>query len=657
MLELMHKAPGESRGGGGSLNGDLTPFLQGSVPPPAPIPLRAGPLTLLFEQGELLYIRAGQHEIVRRVYGAVRDRNWETVPLAISNLTVRRRPRSFELSFFAEHVLGGVDFCWNGAIRGEENGEILFRMEGRARSDFPRTRIGLCVLHPSRECAGKPCRVERIDASFVDAVFPAEITAASPLPGFRLIRALDYEPRPNLGVEIRFEGEIFETEDQRNWTDASFKTYGTPAELPVPVQVSKGTTISQSVLVRLKGECPGVRAKPKSILVTVDGSPGPTLPQIGLSAASHNEPFNPVEVSRLRALRLGHLRADLRLVEPGWRAPLRATSAAAAALGVPLEMVLFQTGCSHHDVDALFGELSEIRPWIKSWCLPAWDEGVRSRIVEYDRAAKIGGGTDADFFHLQSVSLPLDRVDFVSYPIQPQTHASDNRSLVETLEIQGETAVAARRLFPLKPIVVGPVTLKMRYNPYALAPAPPQVGELPPQVDTRQLSLFGAGWTLGSLKHLSEAGVSAITYYESTGWRGVIELPLGAPLPGKFPSFPGAVFPLYHVLADFNEFQEGAVLFSRSAEPLQVECLTLRKGNRLRIMLANFTPEPRGVRVLAPKFSSALELSSLDETNVAAAMRSPENFRNLRDRLPARRGGVFETELRRYSILRIDGLV
>jgi len=33
---------------------------------------------------------------------------------------------------------------------------------------------------------------------------------------------------------ISFEGDVFETEDQRNWTDASFKTYCPPLRLPYP---------------------------------------------------------------------------------------------------------------------------------------------------------------------------------------------------------------------------------------------------------------------------------------------------------------------------------------------------------------------------------------------------------------------------------------
>ena len=34
-------------------------------------------------------------------------------------------------------------------------------------------------------------------------------------------------------IVIRFEGDLFEMEDQRNWTDASYKTYSTPLRIAV----------------------------------------------------------------------------------------------------------------------------------------------------------------------------------------------------------------------------------------------------------------------------------------------------------------------------------------------------------------------------------------------------------------------------------------
>src|SRR4051794_871857 len=46
---------------------------------PESLSLRAGPLSLRYEEGGLRYIRLGDREVLRRVYVAVRDRNWGTI--------------------------------------------------------------------------------------------------------------------------------------------------------------------------------------------------------------------------------------------------------------------------------------------------------------------------------------------------------------------------------------------------------------------------------------------------------------------------------------------------------------------------------------------------------------------------------------------------
>ena len=67
------------------------------------------------------------------------------------------------------------------------------------------------------------------------------------------IRTLSHEAAPGLSVSCRLEGDIFEMEDQRNWTDASFKTYVRPVALPRPFKVAAGERIVQSVTIVMSG--------------------------------------------------------------------------------------------------------------------------------------------------------------------------------------------------------------------------------------------------------------------------------------------------------------------------------------------------------------------------------------------------------------------
>jgi hypothetical protein len=193
------------------------------------IPLRAGPLSLLYENGDLRYIRFHNREVVRRVYVAVRDRNWGTTAPLFSNVEIQDNGDAFRISYDATHRQGDIHFSWHGTIVGDSNGTISFGMDGAARSTFWRNRIGFCILHPIRECAGAATRVLKVDGTIEESRFPKYIQPDAP---FEDMVSIAHEVEPGLWANVQFSGDTFETEDQRNWTDASFKTFCTPLRLP-----------------------------------------------------------------------------------------------------------------------------------------------------------------------------------------------------------------------------------------------------------------------------------------------------------------------------------------------------------------------------------------------------------------------------------------
>src|SRR3989442_533574 len=105
---------------------------------PKPLELRAGMLTMIFEPhtGLLRYIRLGDHELVRCIYGVVRDENWTTIPWQISDLKSEIGKETFQVSFNATCRLNVVDYFWHGEITGEAGGRIIYTFDGVARSTF-----------------------------------------------------------------------------------------------------------------------------------------------------------------------------------------------------------------------------------------------------------------------------------------------------------------------------------------------------------------------------------------------------------------------------------------------------------------------------------------------------------------------------------------
>ncbi len=642
---------------------------------PDQIPLRAGPLSLSYENGDLRSIKLGDQEILRRIYVAIRDRNWNTVPNLISNVQMTAGNDAFQITYTVENQQGDIDFRWRGAISGDSQGTLTFRMDGEAHSTFLRNRIGFCVLHPMA-CAGVAARIKHSNGQVEASVFPVSIAPQlvvngeiKPVIPFNEMQAVAHEVAANLWAEVSFSGDIFELEDQRNWTDASYKTYSTPLRLPFPAEIKQGATITQTITLTLTGESAttsrlahqSATAQPVTFRLK-PVVPSLPVPPIGLSMASHGQALSQTELARLQQLNLSHLRVDLKLAQPDYAAVLRQSTIEARALKVDLEIALQLTDAAATELPALTKLIEEIRPPVGTWLIfqerepvtaAKWVQLAREWLAGYNTTAKIGGGTNLYFTDLNRSRPPVHALDLVAYSLNPQVHAFDNQSLIETLAAQAATVASARQFSGDLPLAITTVTLQPRFNPNATGPeSTPAPDTLPPQVDPRQMSLFGAGWTLGSLKYLAESGATSITYYETTGWRGVMETNNGSPVPEKFRSIPGAVFPLYHVLADVGEFVGGEVLPTLASEPLRIDGLALRKVGHTRMLLANLTAQPQ--QVIVRDLGDHVAVRMLDETNVEAAMRTPEAFRTQMGESKSTVNGELILQLLPYAVAKID---
>ncbi len=575
-----------------------------------PIELRAGPVTMLFEPdiAFLRYITAGPHEILRGITAPVRNQFWGTVLPVVSNLKVDSKADQFTLTFDAHCVDREINFFWHGSITGTAAGGITYTFDGIANSTFQRNRIGFCILHgPS--AAGKAWQLEAAGGEKVQGHFPDFISPHQPA---KDLREIGQQLTDGLWAHVRMEGDTFEMEDQRNWTDASFKTYCTPLGLPYPVTVEKGTKVTQKITIRLanagdqpKSESPQAKG---GIVLTLAGSETP-MPRLGLQVSSQTGSLTAIEIARLKALRLDHLRVDLEPAADDFRKKLTEATTQAKALGISLHAAirlgkpgvraraaaapqLVSVPDGRTALENLIGEVKKLQPPVAVWLIIGADPGLfklaRERLSQDGTAVICPAHEDVNFTQLNRFRPSPDMMDAVAYGIIPQIHAFDDKSIVETLTIQADTVRSARQFIGKSPIYITPVTLRLQ-----AAAQEPLPGELPSTVDPRQPNDFTAVWTLGSIKYLAEAGVQSATYFETTGWKGIMESAAGTTLPGKFPSKPGAVFPVYHVLRALADYAGGTVQRVDCTDTLAVAGMAVRKDGKERLLLANFTSKPQ----------------------------------------------------------------
>ncbi|MDO7880710.1 hypothetical protein Q5716_00550 [Protaetiibacter sp. WY-16] len=396
--------------------------------------------------------------VLRAVRAVIRDRDWNTVPTTVVSAELGD-PLSLSLRF------DGFGAEFDGTLSVTAEGDILtVSFSATAHRDFLRNRIGLVALHPPT-LAGHPLAITHPDGTTTLAEYPDTIAPHQPA---RDIAALAWSAG-GLDIAARFTGDTFEMEDQRNWTDASFKTYSTPLDVPFPVLVPAGTEISQSLELSVSRVAPAaIQDDPAIVFTRTDA----LVPEVSAgSAVEHLVVGAPTEV-----------------------AP------AVAALPPRTRRVAVFDAATHITEPAL------------------WDALVAAAAGRFE----LVGGTRAHFTELNRTHerLPAD-LPALTFSITPQMHARENAQLVESIGMQRLVVRDARAIAAGRPLHVGPVTLRPRFNAVATSgvvePAP---------ADERQSSPALAAWTIASAAALFQPGVASVSWFEESGPKGVAGFPV-----------------------------------------------------------------------------------------------------------------------------------
>jgi hypothetical protein len=630
--------------------------------------LHAGPVTAVLDGTDLRSIRVGDVELVQRIYVALRDAPWNTIPAVTSDWVVAAGPDSFRVTFKASHRHEDIAFDWTGTIEGFHDGLIRYELDGVCRGVFQYSKIGFNIHHALDGTIGRPYRAQT-ETGELRGVLPRNIDPQrienGTLTGmFAPYSEIAIEVIDGVEAIVALEGDLLELQDHRNWIDGNFKSYGTPLALGFPFTSEDGRRIRQVVTVRYAGTPPpAVERAPE---LRVGPSTGRWLPALGLGMPSHETPMTDREADLLRGLDPDHLRVDMALRAGGWEAPLDRAIADARTLGTALELAIAANETSGHELAGLAARLMAADvPVARALVYPLADgfsafvtttpaaivRFVRDELEPVIGPVVFAGGTNQNFSDINR-DRPTDPVlTGLCVSACPTVHAADDRSIVENLAGLAEMVRFAGEIAAPRSVHVSPVTIATRFGPYPGGPSAP--GDLPAPVDVRQASLMGAAWTAGALGALAASGAASATFYETTGWRGVLELAGGSPMPDRFPSEPGQVYPLYHVLADAAEWKTGTLRALEATAPLTVTGFAVElEGGTVGLLAANVTPEPQRVRLSGLPGATA-RVRILDEATAMVALFDPGAFRAAGGGETTVRDGELWLELGPYAVARV----
>jgi len=572
-----------------------------------PVRLRAGRLEADLANGNLRSVRYDGVEVLRAISYLVRDRDWGTYSPDITGLRIDQQPDRFDVTYRArcdgpEETALAID------VRIAGTGDRLdFEAEALSETGFETNRCGFCILHPIVGIAGAPARVEHVDGSVKETRFPDQIEPWQP---FKDMRAITHQVLPGVSAECRMEGDTFEMEDQRNWSDASYKTYVRPLALPWPYRIAANEPVRQKTALIVTDSRAGAAAQAASTGGAIrlePGQRGGTMPAIGLIVT-------PEEAEKTLAAR-----AALAEIGPqdllfhfdpnaGHGAGAFATFAAVAKLHsgrTTLEIALpcrqspasETADIAHRMAAAGFApDAIMISPSVDRQSTPPGSQWPECPPLEEVYAAahaafptsRIGGGMLSYFTELNRKRVPAGQLAFISHCTNPIVHAADDLSVMQTLEAIPFITRSVRAIYGDKPYRIGPSTIPMRQNPYGSRTMDNPAGGRIPMAnrDPRHNGRFAEAFAMGYAIRVLDADLECLTLSALTG-------PFGLIAESGEPVAAGSRRPLFNTVAALAASAGTPWRECRSASPSEILAVIAGPASARRLHIVNLTAEPR----------------------------------------------------------------
>jgi hypothetical protein len=647
--------------------------LFGTEEPVAPLrTLRAGPLTVELDGGNLRYIRINGIEAIRGIAFLARDKDWGTYCPKVTNFAVEEKPDCFSVRYDAICQDAQQELRYSAHIVGQSDGTLRFEAVATAASDFLTARTGFVVLHPIADLAGQPLEVLHVDGSRERSAFPELIEPWQP---FKDLRALTHEVLPGVKLTCTLAGDTYEMEDQRNWMDASYKTYVRPLALPWPFTLKAGERLQQSVTLMIEGAlAPATAPDREPVRIRVGGAagvlPGIAMPDINLGLEPQHAAAALAAIDLIKRLGPQHItcwfdpRAGHGLEE------LKRYKAIGTA--VSAELVLEAVVPCVEDYRVEISRIAEqavqagVRfaavsvcpaPYLKSvtpgaqWPKVPPLEAIYTAARAAFPGVLLGGGMLTYFTELNRQRPPLAPIDYITHTLTATVHASDDISVTENLETLPYIIRSTRAIGGDKPYRIGPSAIGMRSNPYGARVMDNRDNgrTTMTRLDPRQRGLLGAAWNVGLVAHLARGGIESVALSAPVGEFGLIYQPMPWPQPW-FDEAKPAVYPAYHVVGGMAAAAGATRLETVSSASRDVECIAYRKDDTTTLWIANLTGEERQVDIQGLAAGEAI-IQMLDAATFEQCVKSPEGFAET-----ARRISPHTLILAPYAVTRIEAL-
>ncbi|MFG6416180.1 hypothetical protein ACG02S_19995 [Roseateles sp. DC23W] len=529
--------------------------LFGTLEPTPPVQLlQAGRLSCELVDGQVRNVRWDDVEVVRGISYLLRDQDWGTVAAVVEALHVEQQAHSFSARCMLRMTTPQGELRAAACLSAHETGSLRFEVSATPDADLATNRCGFVVLHPA-DAAGRRLRVGHCDGTVSDTQFPRDISPSQPV---FAIRRLAYAPRDGIEVELLLQAELphdplgkFEMEDQRNWSDASFKTYVASLRDPWPYRLPAGQALTQRIELVVSGNQRPASTPRDTPGIVIGPASHCRMPALGIGVPPGLARAQPEEVAALRGLGASWWIAEADLREDALTADLQALAIHRSGLDVRVQLDLIADDAERPEAAAAHAarlcEAAGLRadavrllpaaylksfqpegPWPSLPPLEAYAAAARHAFP----GAQIGGGMYTSFTELNRRRPSDTELDFIGHLTCPTVHGADDHSVMQTHECLPHIVRSVRNLWPTLPYRLGPSSIAPRRNPYGQNTALNAAGRRLPlaSADPRHGASFGAAWTVGYAASVAPLGLEVLALLDSHGPHGPKpHLPCGLP--------------------------------------------------------------------------------------------------------------------------------
>jgi hypothetical protein len=594
--------------------------------------LAVGPLEVRLLGGAIQAIRFRGRHMLGSLAFLVRDRGWGTVPIEFEHMGQEIRADRFSLKFACTARGSDIDLSWETQIEASAEGLLTLSVRGRANGPTTTNRAGLVALHPT-SWAGAKVEVVHPDGTQTAGILPRHVDPEPCFTDFSALRLAQHDAR----VDLRFTGGTWEMEDQRNWLDASFKTYFRPLSLPYPYDISAEFFQSVTATFGCDEATAAAPASSTAAVIDVAHLSAVTSPRLGLRSDGRYAAHERANATSFADLGSFTLHASLDLRSPAWRQRLAEMAALAAIVARPvcLEVIPNIRDTSFDMFDVFAVALRESNLAVESILISLPQDRIRldpgppapphALLLDVHQQARrafpgtpIGGGTLGFFAELNRNWPPLGLVDFVANASSSIVHAADTSTLIENVASYADIAETVRAVCGTLPHRWISATIGVLENPYNPPTRSPRSGEPMPmrEFDPRHGALFGAAWTLASFCALAKASAAEVVPASLCGPVGIVSGKLDGPQPWYDEQDGPRLYPVYHVVRALGRLSGTASQVVGTSHPAIHAIGRAAPDRSFELWLTNLSTQLASVEING---AADLRVATLDESSFERA--------------------------------------